>query len=351
VSKQSDQYCLAASYCQLRSSRLPFAGKPLEVMAGHLTQPPDLTILPAEEREIVARALAKQPHDRWPSCRAFVQELVDCQASDRKRKSSSTTLPKVFTNSIGMKLINIPAGRFLMGSPETELERHTDEGPQHLVTICRPFYMGIHPVTQGQYESVTGFNPSAFQQAAGAGPDHPVERVTWYEAVEFCRRLSARFEEREAGRCYYLPTEAEWEYACRANTLTSFAFGSTLSSHQANFNGQISYAGAPSGPYRQQTTPAGLFPPNAWGLHDMHGNVWEWCADFYDEAYYSRSPECDPLGPRSGECKVLRGGRWNSAGGKYCRSARRGKDFPSATTSYHGFRVVMIPISPPGQVP
>jgi formylglycine-generating enzyme required for sulfatase activity len=344
VSKQSDQYCLAVSYCQLRSNRLPFEGHPLEVMAGHLTQPPDLTILPEAERDVVARALAKQPHDRWPSCRVFVQELADCHAPDSRRTAAAAATPAAVTNSIGMRLVCVPAGRFLMGSPETEPARHADEGPQHLVAISRPFHMGIFPVTQQEYEAVMGHNPAHFKPAAGGGPAHPVESVSWYDATEFCRRLSSRYEERDAGRVYYLPTEAEWEYACRAGTRTPFAFGPSLSSLLANFNGQDPYGDAPRGPFRQQTTPVGSFGANAFGLYDMHGNVWEWCADFYGESYYSQSPERDPLGPRSGDRRVLRGGNWNSSGGKNCRSARRGKDDPTATTHFDGFRVVMIPV-------
>lgn len=342
ISKQTDQYCLAVSYCQLRSNRLPFIGSPLEVMAGHLTQAPDLSILPEVERDIVARALAKRPADRWASCRIFVEELATGNTSARLSKPIPLT-QDLLTNSIGMRLARIPAGRFLMGSPETEAERQPDEGPSHLVSITRPFYMGIFPVTQQEYETVMGHNPSHFQQSAGGDLRHPVESVSWYDAVEFCRRLSSRFEERDAGRVYYLPTEAEWEYACRAGTLTPFAFGRTLSSSQANFNGQNPYGDAPVGPFYERTTPVGAFPSNAFGLFDMHGNVWEWCADFYDASYYGHSPDVDPLGPRGGSQRVLRGGNWNSAAGKNCRAARRGKDDPSAATPYDGFRVVMIP--------
>jgi formylglycine-generating enzyme required for sulfatase activity len=342
VGKQTDQYCLAVSYCQLRSNHLPFEGTPLQIMAGHLTQPPDLSILPEPERGVVARALAKQGSDRWASCRVFVEEVANCHATDERRKATRAATPESFTNSVGMKLTLIPAGTFVMGSPETEPDRHSDEGPQHLVTIGRPFYMSTHPVTQEQYEAVAGHNPAHFIQAAGGGPAHPVESVSWYDAMEFCRKLSSRFEERDAGRTYYLPTEAEWEYACRAGTLTPFAFGPSLSSSQANFNGANPYGNAPLGPVRQRTTPVGSFQPNAFGLFDMHGNVWEWCADFYGEVYYGLSPERDPLGPRSGDRRALRGGNWNSAGGKNCRSARRGKDDPTAATPFDGFRVVMI---------
>jgi formylglycine-generating enzyme required for sulfatase activity len=343
VAKQTDQYCLAVSYCQLRSNRLPFEGSPLQVMAGHLTQAPELAILPEAERHIVARALAKQPGERWPSCRVFVEELAGCHVPAPKSTAAQSGTTESFTNSLGMTLVLVPAGRFIMGSPESESDRHPDEGPQHLVTIGRPFYMGVHPVTQQAYEAVMGHNPSHFNETAGGGPTHPVESVSWYEAMEFCRRLSSRFDEREHGRSYYLPTEAEWEYACRAGTLTPFAFGTSLSSSQANFNGGNPYGNAPRGPFRQRTTPVGSFRPNAFGIHDMHGNVWEWCADFYGETYYGVSPERDPLGPRSGDQRVLRGGNWNSAGGKNCRSGRRGHDDPTAATRFDGLRVVMIP--------
>jgi formylglycine-generating enzyme required for sulfatase activity len=340
VSTQTDQYCLGISYCQLRTGFLPFQGEPLHVLAGHLTRPPDLTVLPEAEREIVARALAKQPHDRWPSCREFVRELSE-SGSKRRARVTPPDRP-VVVNTIGMRLVHVPAGRFLMGSAEAESERRSDEGPPHFVTIARPFYVGAHSVTQREFETVMGHNPSQFKGGA-AGPNRPVENVSWYDAFEFCRRLSTRYEEREAGWAYYLPTEAEWEYACRAGTTTAFAFGDSLSSQEANFNGNFPYGSAVQGPFHEETTPVGSFRPNAWGLYDMHGNVWEWCADFYGANFYERSPECDPLGPRSGDQKVLRGGNWNSKGGKNCRSARRGKDLPTQSTAYDGFRVVMIP--------
>lgn len=249
---------------------------------------------------------------------------------------------RYFENSIGMKFVRVPAGKFIMGSSETEAERHADEGPQHIVAISQDFFISCHQVTQKDYETVVGHNPSFFQNRAGGGPLHPVESVSWFDAVEFCRKLSARFEERKAGRAYYLPTEAEWEYACRAGTLAAFSFGMSLSSHQANFNGNRPYGNANVGPFRECTTQVGSFQPNSLGIYDMHGNVWEWCADFYGADYYRHSPERDPLGPRSGTERVLRGGNWNSSGGMNCRSARRGKDDPAAATKYDGFRVVAI---------
>lgn len=342
VEKQTDQYSLAVTYCQLRSNCLPFDGTPLQIMGGHLTQPPDLSILPEPERGVVARALAKQAGDRWASCRVFIEELANCCEPDLNRQVPTPACLESFTNSVGITFVLIPPGKFVMGSPETEAGRQSDEGPQHLVTISRPFYMSIGPVTQQQYKDVTGHNPAYFDQEAGGGTAHPVDSVTWFNAIDFCRRLSSRFEEREAGRLYYLPTEAEWEYACRAGTSTPFAFGMSLSSTQANFNGENPYGKGIVGPSRQQTTPVGTYWPNTFGLFNMHGNVWEWCADFYSETYYGVSPDRDPLGPRSGNRRVLRGGNWTSTG-KDCRSARRGNNEPTAATQFGGFRVVMIP--------
>ncbi len=174
---------------------------------------------------------------------------------------------KQIVNSIGMKLALIPAGTFLMGSPDSELGRCPDEGPQHEVTISRPFYLSIHPVTQREYQTVMGVNPACFMaNLFKRNPGHPVEQVSWDEAVDFCQRLSSLAAEKHAGRVYRLPTEAEWEYACRAGTTTPFHFGTSLFSIQAN----IDYN-------RNRTTKVGSYPPNAWGLYDMHGNVWEWC--------------------------------------------------------------------------
>jgi formylglycine-generating enzyme required for sulfatase activity len=254
---------------------------------------------------------------------------------------------KVITNSVGMKLARIPAGKFLMGSPATEPERDPEE-LQHEVAITRPFLMGVYEVTQAQYEKVMGKNPSFFSPGRGGGPDHPVEQARWTDAVDFCRKLSALPAEKEAGRTYRLPTEAEWEYACRAGTATPFHFGDALSSKQANFNGTAPFGGAPKGPYLQKTAPVGSFPPNAWGLYDMHGNVSEWCADWYDPDYYKKSPKQDPKGPSSGVVGtgfrglffyVVRGGCWLDEA-RACRAAYRFRLQPSEPYRLVGFRVV-----------
>jgi formylglycine-generating enzyme required for sulfatase activity len=167
-----------------------------------------------------------------------------------------------------------------------------------------------------------------------------MEQVSWNDAVAFCARLSELPEEKEAGRVYRLPSEAEWEYACRAGTTTPFSFGTSASSTQANFIGRYPYNGAEQGPDRQSTTRAGEFPPNAWGLFDMHGNLWEWCSDAYSPTVYARSPRKDPKGPRArgGQRRVLRGGCW-AAHGVYCRSAARNKYDSTFRWSAYGFRV------------
>jgi uncharacterized protein (TIGR02996 family) len=253
------------------------------------------------------------------------------------------------TNSIGMLLAHIPAGKFQMGSPEDEKNREADEGPQHEVVITESFFLGVYPITQEQYQTVMGENSSHFTDRSGLEymaslrRIYPVEQVSWEEAVEFCRRLSVRAEETSARRTYRLPTEAEWEYACRAGAAcsTSFFFGDSLSSTQANFNGDYPYGDAGLGPNLQRPSVVGSYQPNAFGLYDMHGNVWEWCRDWYDENYYSQSPAQDPKGPEQGAFRVLRGGSWFNPGAD-CRSAVRGEGEPGNRNHYIGFRVVCV---------
>jgi formylglycine-generating enzyme required for sulfatase activity len=249
-------------------------------------------------------------------------------------------LPREVTNSVGVRLVLVPAGTFVMGSPDTEAERAADEGPAHKVAIPRPFYLGAFPVTQREYERVMGVNPAHFRDGHGGGPDHPVEGVSWGDAVAFCRRLSALPAEREAKRTYRLPTEAEWEHACRAGTATPFSCGPSLSGAQANFDAGRPYGGAAPQPLRGKTTAVGSYGPNPWGLGDMHGNVWEWCADWYAERYYRLAPEADPQGPPQGDRRVVRGGAWNNSG-HLGRSARRNKYAPDFRTDTIGFRVVL----------
>jgi uncharacterized protein (TIGR02996 family) len=254
-------------------------------------------------------------------------------------------------NSIGMRLALIPPGRFRMGSPYGEKERGGDE-KAHEVGITRPFYLSVFAVTQGQYHAVMGDNPSAFQPGGEEGGlvahlDHsalPVDSVSWEEARVFCRALSSLPEEGLAGRRYRLPSEAEWEYACRGGASSSapFCFGESLSSRQANFNGAWPYGGAEEGPSLGRTCPAGSYRPNAWGLFDLHGNVWEWCSDWFAEDYYGKSPAQDPLGPSNGSYRLFRGGGWSHGGGS-CRAAYRRGGTPSLRYVALGFRVAAVP--------
>jgi formylglycine-generating enzyme required for sulfatase activity len=281
--------------------------------------------------------------------------LVSLPAVSERGAADEAAPEKVLTNSIGMKLASIPAGKFHMGSPATEAERDDNE-KLHEVAITTPFWMGVYEVTQAEYRKVIpGRNPSACcaggqrkEMVKGMNTeDHPVENVNWNHAVEFCNKLSGLPAEKKAGRSYRLPTEAEWEYACRAGTTTTFSFGKSLSSIQANFNGDAPYGDAPRGPYLKRTTKVGSYKPNAWGLYDMHGNVQEWCSDFYDPDYYKSSPNADPPGPAKGVLstdykdfyRVVRGGSWlDEARG--CRSAYRFRAMPHDSYMLIGFRVV-----------
>ncbi len=250
------------------------------------------------------------------------------------------------TNSVGMQFALIPPGTFWMGSRAREPERNDNEGPRHEVEIAQPFYFGVHLVTQEQYRSVLGQSPSAFRpggenEAEVGGLDthaFPVERVTWTEATAFCKRLARLPEEKKAGRAYRLPTEAEWEHSCRAGTTTAFHFGPKLSSLQANINGEHPSHGLPAGPYLQRPTPVGSYPPNAFGLYDMHGNVWEWCADRYSP--YPEGPVVGAGRIDAGEERILRGGCWYWHA-REARSAFRSFVGPSYRNYCVGFRVAM----------
>ena len=218
-----------------------------------------------------------------------------------------------------------PAGKFIMG-----------EGDQaHEVTLTKPFKMGVHEVTQTQYERLMGVNPSHFK-----GAENPVENVSWDDAVEFCRKLSQLPAEKAAGNVYRLPTEAEWEYACRAGTTTKFSFGDDDSEGRWFWYLELGdYAW-----YREnsdnKTHPVGSKQPNAWGLYDMHGNVWEWCQDWHGDD--PSGAVTDPAGPASGSFRVIRGGSWYDSA-EDCRSAYRSARSPSIPYDYWGFRVCLSP--------
>ena len=240
-----------------------------------------------------------------------------------------------------LEMVAIPGGSFLMGSPESEPERYDREGPQHKVTI-ETFLMGKHPVTQAQWRFVAALeqveraleaNPSRFK-----GNDRPVERVSWYEAMEFCNRLS-----HYTGNEYKLPSEAQWEYACRAGTQSPFYFGDTISSELANYRGTSIYNGGPKGEHRGGTTSVGYFNvKNAFGLCDMHGNVWEWCADYWHDNYEEAPTDGSAwLTDNEGERRVRRGGSWDHVP-RFCRSATRFNYAPDHRYFKTGFRVCCI---------
>ncbi|MEB3219848.1 MAG: SUMF1/EgtB/PvdO family nonheme iron enzyme [Nostocales cyanobacterium 94392] len=243
-------------------------------------------------------------------------------------------------NGVFLEMVKIPGGSFLMGSPENELERLDRESPQHKVTI-QPFFMGKFPVTQEQYQAIMGENPSRFQ-----GKKKPVESVSWNNVVEFCDKISKR-----TGKTYRLPSEAEWEYGCRAGTTTPFHFGETISTDLANYKGTDwnyegklypgNYGSGSKGEYREQTTDVGSFPANAFGLYDMHGNVWEWCQDIWHDNYHGAPIDGTPWLDNGGNnnYRVLRGGSWN-LNPEHCRSASRGYISPDNDFYDYGFRVV-----------
>ncbi len=286
-----------------------------------------------------------------------------------------------------LTLVEIHGGSLLMGSPRAEHQRSSDEGPQRRVTL-EAFFMAQMPITQAQWREVALWqerpgeswgrelkpDPSRFQiRDTDANPergllpgenstdDRPVETVSWLEAMEFCHRLSQR-----TGRTYTLPSEAQWEYACRAGTTTPFAFGETITPELANYNGKYSYANGSKGIYREQTTPVGMFPANAWGLQDMHGNVWEWCLDHWHRSYAGapadgtawvnggdqregsgRQADRQQAQAKSGDDarRLLRGGSWYFVPGA-CRSARRIRYRSVDANSFVGFRVVCLPQGP-----
>jgi formylglycine-generating enzyme len=378
LSVHSDQYSLAVSYALLRLGRPPFRCEHLaQLMYAHLLGTPDLEGVGEAEERVLLKALAKKAEERHPSCTAFAEALAAALQEDR---------PDRFVNSVGMEFVLIPAGKFRMGSTKEELveilRAHRDDEPEwyvaevppHEVEITRPFYLGKHEVTVGQFrrfveeagyktEAETdgqggwGFNKvenkfesrkpiyswrnAGFEQT----DEHPVVNVTWNDAVAFCDWLS-----KKEGKKYRLPTEAEWEYSCRANTTTRFWSGDA----DENLRGVANIADAS---FKQKyaaaswavawddgypfTAPVGRFKPNGFGLCDMHGNVWEWCQDWYGEKYYQNSPPKDPQGPSAGSFRVIRGGSFYDAP-RYCRSAFRDRSGPADRVSYVGIRVVCV---------
>ncbi len=233
---------------------------------------------------------------------------------------------------VTLEMVYIPGGTFLMGSPASELERQASEGPQHQVKIAS-FFMGKYSITQAQWEAIMGNNPSYFK-----GPKRPVEKVNWNDAVAFCQKLS-----QQTGRTYQLPSEAQWEYACRAGTTTPFYFGETITPDLVNYDGNNPYGGVPKGQYRKETTPVDSFSPNTFGLYDMHGNVWEWCEDVWHENYNGAPTDGSAWVAGGGEYRLLRGGSWNDSA-VWCRAAYRFEYTPDSRHDNVGLRVVLCAV-------
>ncbi len=266
---------------------------------------------------------------------------VNAQGREVKReKGQAQYFTEDLGNGVTLEMVSVPGGTFLMGSPEGEKDSYDRERPQHQVKV-EPFFMGKYPVTQAQWRAIADLpkvkrdldpDPSRFK-----GDNRPVERVNWDDAVEFCTRLS-----RETGREYRLPSEAEWEYACRAGTTTPFHFGETITGKLANYRASETYAEEPKGEYREETTPVGQFPPNAFGLYDMHGQVWEWCADTWHKNYDGAPTDGSAWTTgRNDNRSPLRGGSW-FVNPQNCRSASRSLTFREQRDLIYGvigFRV------------
>lgn len=227
---------------------------------------------------------------------------------------------KTMTSGSGMEFVLIPSGSFTMGCNKNFEDCSDDETPQHQVTISRDFYLGKHEVTQAQWVAVMGDNPSKFK-----GRTNPVEQVSWEDVQRFIEKLNQM-----EGKKYRLPTEAEWEYACRAGSTTTYSFGD-----EKGQLGQYAWFDGNSG---EQTHPVGQLQPNAWGLYDMHGNIWEWVSDWHEN--YSTGPQTDPVGPSSGVDRVLRGCSWGTNRPEYVRSAARSWFTPGYRSDTFGFRLV-----------
>ena len=300
-----------------------------------VSQSGPLSAAPPQAEPIAAPAQNAPPEtDAPPEVPAPVPPS-DRQVEEARRAAVDATIEIALGHGVTMSLNFIPAGEFMMGSPIDEEGRQEEEDPQHRVRITQPFYMAVHQVTQAQYQEIMGTNPSKFK-----GKTNPMENIPCKAAIEFCKRLSAK-----TGRAFSLPTEAQWEYACRAGSSTAFYFGDMDCSvdgagliYDEHLESHAWYHHNSA----DTTHPVGLKSPNPWGLYDMCGNVWEWCLDWYREDYYQQSPMDDPPGPDAYymiTTRVTRGGCWGGNPAN-CRSAVRDRDVPEYRRNYLGFRVL-----------
>jgi formylglycine-generating enzyme required for sulfatase activity len=260
----------------------------------------------------------------------FKYPIVDAQGKViEQRAGRAECLVVTLAPGVTLEMLAVPGGAFRMGSLHGQ--GYPDEEPQHYVQV-EPFWMSKAPVTQRQWSALMGAHRGRF-----SGPELPVETISWDAASSFCQKLS-----KKSGRRCRLPSEAQWEYACRAGSNTLFACGPTLSTDLANYNGEFSFHGSPRGVYRHVTTPAGSFPPNAFGLEDLHGNLWEWCADAWHDDYSGAPLDGSPWegGPKT-EYRAARGGCWHDIP-EVCRSAARIQVRASEGDEMTGFRVIVL---------
>jgi formylglycine-generating enzyme required for sulfatase activity/tRNA A-37 threonylcarbamoyl transferase component Bud32 len=362
----TDVYALAATLYVLLTAELPVPAKFRKEANIPLTPPKQHNPRISDRvSEAILKGMALQPKDRPQTVRELLKlldpplfkggqggilptfqfEIVTANLRGEitsRRRSEAQFFAADLGGGVMLEMVAIPGDTFLMGSPKTEKGRYDNESPQHTVRVA-PFFMAKYPVTQAQWKAVAAFpkikidlnpDPSWFK-----GANRPVEQVNWHEAVEFCARLA-----KKTGKTYRLPSEAEWEYACRGCTgedacTTPFYFGETITPDLANYNGSNTYASEPKGIYRQQTTDVGSFPPNAFGLYDMHGNVWEWCADPWHGNYIG-APADGSVWESGGnqDLRVLRGGSWLYSAVN-CRCARRLRVSAGYRYGDLGFRV------------
>jgi formylglycine-generating enzyme required for sulfatase activity/uncharacterized caspase-like protein len=296
--------------------------------------PEDITKIESEITTLITPFQSKVRRDETPNIITFPKE-------NNRQQKQAEFFTEDLSNGITLEMVKIPAGSFLMGTEEAEVirlckEYETDwfkcEMPQHRVNL-QEFYLGKYSVTQEQYQAIMGNNPLRFKD----NPKNPVESVSWDNAQEFCQKLNEK-----TGKKYRLPSEAEWEYACRAGTTTSFYFGETISTDQANYDGNYTFGKGKKGVYREKTTPVGSFPANKFGLYDLHGNVWEWCQDVWHENYENVPKDGSSWDENSSQTNVrsLRGGSW-SFGPRNCRSAGRDWYYADFCDYDIGFRLAV----------
>jgi len=278
----------------------------------------------------------KQQFQKYLPTFEFDVITVNAQGKENsRRRHYAHFFPVDLGNGSVLEMVYIPGGTFMMGSPETESDRHSNETPQHQVTVPT-FFAGKYLIAQAQWQAVMGNNPSTFK-----GEKRPVEDVSWLNAVEFCNKLSQK-----TGKKYRLLSEAEWEYACRAHTTTPFHFGETITLELVNYNGCNSWGSTPrESNYYTNNTDVGSFPPNAFGLHDMHGNVLEWCSDRWHYNYNGAPTDGSSWETGNSNYRLLRGGCWQHHA-MHCRSANRIYGWAVNSCGDRGFRVAVASVSP-----